>query len=180
MGCSSTTCEQVLHLLEESRVPLILDADAISVLAGHTEAIAAAQCPVILTPHPGEFAQLFGMKVEEVQDDRLGLVRMAAANLKATVVLKGAGTLVAAPGYPTAVNMTGNPGMATGGSGDVLAGIIAGLAGQGIPPYEAVCAAVWLHGRAGDLAAAEKAQAALIAPDLIEKLPEAFRDVSCR
>lgn len=180
MTRSATTCEQVLHLLAESRVPLVLDADAISVLADHTDAIKAAQCPVVLTPHPGEFARLFGMKVDEVQDDRVGLVRMAATSLNAIVVLKGAGTLVAAPGRPAAVNMTGNPGMATGGSGDVLTGIIAGLMAQGIPPYEAACAAVWLHGRAGDLAAAEKSQATLIAADLIEKLPEAFRDLSCR
>jgi NAD(P)H-hydrate epimerase len=95
-------------------------------------------------------------------------------------VLKGAGTLVAAPGLQAAVNLTGNPGMASGGSGDVLSGIIAGLAAQGISPFEAACAAVWLHGRAGDLAAAEKSQSSLMAGDIIEKLPDAFRDVSCR
>jgi NAD(P)H-hydrate epimerase len=149
-------------------------------MAGHTGAIADAECPVILTPHPGEFAALFGLKAEDVQEDRLGMAKMASAKLDATIVLKGAGTIIAAPEYPTAVNLTGNPGMASGGSGDVLSGIIAGLAGQGIPPFEAACAAVWLHGRSGDLAAAEKSQASIIAPDLIEKLPEAFRDLSCR
>ncbi len=176
MGRTAATREQVLHLLETSTVPLILDADAITDAA----AIAAAKCPVVLTPHPGEFAALFGLKVEDVQEDRFGMATMAAAKLDCIVVLKGAGTVVAAPGHPLAVNLTGNPGMATGGSGDVLAGMIAGLAGQGIAPFEAACAAVWLHGRAGDLAAAEKSQASLIAPDLIEKLPEAFRAVSCR
>lgn len=180
MGRSATTREQVLQLLETSHVPLILDADAVTVLADHIEAVMSAQCPVILTPHPGEFAALFGLKVEDVQEDRFGMAKMAAAKLGVTIVLKGAGTVVAHPESPSAINLTGNPGMATGGSGDVLAGLIAGLAGQGIDPFEAACAAVWLHGRAGDLAAAEKSQATLIAPDLIEKLSEALRDVSCR
>ena len=180
MGRSATTCEQVLQLLEHATGPLILDADAITVLADHIAAVAAAKGPLVLTPHPGEFAALFGLKVKDVQEDRFGMAKMAADKLGAVIVLKGAGTVVAAPGRPVAINLTGNPGMATGGSGDVLSGILAGLAGQGIPPYEAACAAVWLHGRAGDLAAAEKSQAAVIAPDLIEKLPDAFRDISCR
>ncbi len=180
MGRSATTREQVLQLLESSKGPVILDADAVTVLADHIDAISSAQCPVILTPHPGEFAALFGLKVDDVQEDRSGMVRMAADRLGATVVLKGAGTLVAAPEQPVAVNLTGNPGMASGGSGDVLSGMIASLAGQGIAPFGAACAAVWLHGRAGDLAAAEKAQASVIATDLIEKIPDAFRDISCR
>lgn len=180
LGYNDTSRRQVLTLLKESRVPLILDADAINVLTGNTDAIAAAECPVILTPHPGEFAKLFGIKSEEVQDDRLGLVKMAAAHLNATIVLKGAGTVVATPQAPLAVNMTGNPGMATGGSGDVLAGLLAGLIAQGLPPFEAACAAVWMHGRAGDLATAEKAQATFTAPDFLDKLPEVFRELSCR
>jgi NAD(P)H-hydrate epimerase len=180
MGRSAATCEQVLHLLETSAVPLVLDADAVTMLAGHVEAIVSSKCPLVLTPHPGEFAALFGLKVEEVQEDRFGMAKMAAARLGAIIVLKGAGTIVVAPGVPMAINLTGNPGMASGGSGDVLAGIIVSLAGQRIPLFEAVCAGVWLHGRAGDLAAAEKSQASIIATDLIEKLPEAFRDVSCR
>ena len=180
MGRSATTREKILQLLESSTAPLVLDADAITVLAEHTDAIGAAKCSVILTPHPGEFAALLGLKVEDVQADRLGMAKMASTKWNCVVVLKGAGTIVAAPGYSLAVNLTGNPGMASGGSGDVLAGILAGLLGQGIPPYEAACAAVWLHGRAGDIAAAEKSQASMIAADLIEKLPEAFREVSCR
>lgn len=180
MGRAATTREQVLQLLETSKVPVVLDADAVTVLADHIDAISSAQCPVILTPHPGEFAMLFGLKVDDVQEDRFGMARMAADKLGTIVVLKGAGTLVAAPGLPMAVNLTGNPGMASGGSGDVLAGIVASLAGQGVAPFEAACAGVWLHGRAGDLAAAEKSQASMLATDLVEKLPEAFRAVSCR
>ena len=180
MGRTATTREQILQLLETSTVPVVLDADAVSVLTDHIEEVSNAKCPVIMTPHPGEFAALFGLKVEDVQEDRFGMVRMAADKLGATVVLKGAGTLVATPGVPMAVNMTGNPGMAAGGSGDVLAGLIAGLVAQGITPFEAACAGVWLHGKAGDLAAADKSQASMTATDLIEKLPEAWRDISCR
>lgn len=180
MGRTATTREDTLHLLKIAKVPLVLDADAITVLSNHIDAIHDAQCPVVLTPHPGEFATLFGLKVEEVQEDRIAMARMASTRLGATIVLKGAGTVVATPGRPLAINMTGNPGMASGGSGDVLAGILAGLMAQGIEPFEASCAAVWLHGRAGDLAAAEKAQACITAMDLIEKLPDAFRDISCR
>ncbi len=180
MGRTATTHEQVIHLLETSTVPLVLDADAITVLADQFDVLAQAQCPVVLTPHPGEFAALFGLKVDEVQEDRVGMARMAATRLNAVVVLKGAGTIAAAPDGRVAINMTGNPGMASGGSGDVLAGILVGLIGQGMDPFAAACAAVWLHGYAGDLAAAEKSQASIIATDLIEKLPEAFRAVSCR
>ncbi len=180
MGRGANTREQVLHLLQESKVPLVLDADAITVLSDDIEAVSSAACPVVLTPHPGEFAALFGLKPEEVQEDRLGMARMAAARLKATVVLKGAGTVVASRDRRLGINMTGNPGMATGGSGDVLAGMIAALVGQGMDTFEAACAGVWLHGHAGDLAAAEKSQASMIVSDLIEKLPEAFRAVSCR
>ena len=180
MGRTATTREQILQLLETSTVPLVLDADAVSVLSDHLEAVVSAKGPVILTPHPGEFAALFGLKSEEVQEDRFALARMAADRLGATVVLKGAGTVVAAPGKPLAITMTGNPGMASGGSGDVLAGMLAGLAGQGMAPFEAACAAVWLHGHAGDLAAAEKAQASIMASDLIDRIPEALRTVSCR
>jgi len=180
LGRTDSARNQILQLLETSRVPLVLDADAIAVLADHTDAIAAAQCPVVLTPHPGEFGMLFGLKVEDVQTDRLGMARMAAAKLNAVMVLKGAGTIVAAPGQVSAINMTGNPGMASGGSGDVLAGMVGSFAGQGIGLFEAACAAVWIHGRAGDLAAAEKSQAGLIAPDLIDKIPDAFREISCR
>jgi len=181
MGRSATTREQVFHLLETSRVPVILDADAISVLADQIEVIMNASCPVVLTPHPGEFARLFGLKVEDVQEDRFGMARMASDRLGAVIVLKGAGTVVAAPGNPLAVNLTGNPGMATGGCGDVLAGLIAGLtAAQHIDPFEAACAGVWLHGRAGDLVAAAQSQASLLATDLIEKLPDAIRAISCR
>lgn len=180
MGRTANTREQILHLLETAGAPLVLDADAVTVLADDPDALSAAACPLVLTPHPGEFAALFGLKVDEVQEDRVAMTIMAASRLGATVVLKGAGTVIASPDGRVAMNMTGNPGMASGGSGDVLAGMIAGLAGQGIAPFEAACAAVWLHGRAGDLAAAEQSQLTVIATDLIVRLPDAIREVSCR
>lgn len=180
MGATKATQEMVLNQLAHAETPLILDADAITVLVNQTEKISSATRPIILTPHPGEFATLFGLRVSDVQEDRVGLVKMAAERLGATIILKGAGTLVASPGQPVAINLTGNPGMATGGSGDVLAGLLAGLLAQGFSVYPAACAAVWLHGRAGDLAAAEKSQHTVLPSDLIEKLPDAFRELSCR
>ena len=171
MGRTAATREQVLQLLETSTVPLILDADAITDAA----AIAAAKCPVVLTPHPGEFAALFGLKVEDVQEDRFGMAKMASAKLGCVVVLKGAGTLVAAPGVPMAVNPTGNPGMATAGSGDVLTGLITGLLAQGYAPAQAATLGVYLHGLAGDLAARKNGQEAMIAGDLTEQMGRAFR-----
>jgi ADP-dependent NAD(P)H-hydrate dehydratase / NAD(P)H-hydrate epimerase len=179
-GRSEATRSQVLALLKHSQAPLVLDADAITVLAGDTSAIAAATCPVVLTPHPGELATLLGIKSDEVQEDRPAIARMAAKSLRAVVVLKGAGTLIASPDAPLVVNLNGNPGMASGGTGDILAGLVAGLIAQGLPVFGAACAAVWLHGRAGDLAAAEKAQACMIATDLLDKLPDAFRELSAR
>ena len=156
------------QLLKTCPVPLVLDADALCV---SPEKIAAANCPVVLTPHPGEFERLFGEPVT----DRWGQTRAASDQTGKTVVLKGAGTVVADPKYKMGVNMTGNPGMATGGSGDVLAGIIAALLGQEIEPFEAAITGVHLHGLAGDIAAENMTQESMIATDIILALPDAFR-----
>ncbi len=160
----------VERLLVECTVPLVLDADALSV---SPETIAAAKSPVVLTPHPGEFATLFGTTVKQIQADRWTAAREAAKRTGKVIVLKGARTVVAAPGKKLAINGTGNPGMAKGGSGDVLAGLLTGLLGQGIEPLQAAKTAVWLHGKAGDIAAAKKTEAAMIATDLID----AFRSL---
>ena len=181
MGRTPETKETVLRLLaEETDVPLVLDADAIAVLAEESEAIAAAARPVAITPHPGEFALLLGIEREAVQEDRLGMARMAAEKLRCVVVLKGAGTIVAAPERPLAVNLTGNPGMAAGGMGDILTGLLGGLAARRLPLFAAACAAVWLHGRAGDLAAAATSQETLSPLDLLGRLADAFREIACR
>ncbi|HAL93014.1 MAG TPA: hypothetical protein DCM68_08340 [Verrucomicrobia bacterium] len=170
----------VARLLRETPCPLVLDADAISVLEGKPEAIRPCAQPVILTPHPGELAKLLGVDVSQIQKDRPAAAREAAERTGAVVVLKGAGTLVAKTGHPTWINLTGNPGMACGGSGDVFAGLLAGLLAQGIPPYEAAAVAAWLHGTAGDIAAMRMTQYALKAGDIVHALPEAFRSASAR
>ena len=130
---------------------------------------------VILTPHPGEAARLLGATVADVQADRLCAARLLAERSGAIVVLKGAGTLVATPSGEVHLNLTGNPGMATGGTGDVLAGMIAGLWAQGVSPLDAARLGVYLHGVAGDLAAWQGSEASLAAGDLGCFVGPAFR-----
>jgi len=180
LGRSEERAREVADYLHEPGAPLLLDADGLAVLGEQVDVIRAAQREVVLTPHPGEFARLFGISVEGLQADRVALARMAAVRLGAVVVLKGARTIVAGPDGRTMVNATGNPGMATAGMGDVLSGLLGGLLAQGLSSFEAACAAVWLHGHAGDLAAARGAEISLCAGDVIEQLPEAFRAVSPR
>lgn len=170
----------VEDLLRRFNGPLVVDADAISVFAGCARELRRDRGSLILTPHPGELALLMGTDAQAIQRDRFAAARAAMDATAATVVLKGAGTVVGQTGLPLAVNLTGNPGMATGGAGDVLAGVVAGLLAQGLKPYDASRAAVYLHGRAGDLVALRKSQAGLVAGDLVEELPFAFRDVTLR
>ena len=170
----------VQRLLAECPVPLILDADALFVLGTDVNALAGARHRAVMTPHPGEMAGLLGCSVAEVQADRLAAAGRVAACAQAVVVLKGAGTVVAEPGAVTQINLTGNPGMASGGAGDVLAGLLAGLRAQGFSGYDAARAAVYLHGRAGDLAAWRHCQISLTAGDLVNELPFAFRDLTLR
>lgn len=167
-------------ILREATKPLVVDADAISVFVRQPHWFAKAEAPVVLTPHPGELARLLGCEVEEIQADRCKAAQRAADATGAVVVLKGAGTVVAAKGKPLCVNCTGNPGMATGGSGDVLAGLLVGLLAQGLDPFDAARAAVFLHGRAGDFAALRRSEPGMIASDIIEEIPFAFREVSLR
>lgn len=159
-------------------VPLVLDADALNMLADAGgqggDAFAAwprRASPVVLTPHPGEMARLCGLPTREVQRDRIGLAQRFAQERGVTLALKGARTVVATPDGAAYVNMTGNPGMATGGSGDVLAGIIGGLLAQGLSAEQAVAAGVHWHGEAGDRAAAARPTvASLTAGDIVEAL----------
>ncbi len=160
--------ELIEQFLKQCTVPLVLDAGALCI---EPPAIAQATCPVILTPHPGEFERIFGVPVT----DRWKQARAASDLVQQTVVLKGAGTIVADPKHKMGINMSGNPGMATGGSGDVLAGILTALLCRYETPFEAATTAVHLHGLAGDIAAETMTQEALIATDIIEALPEAFQ-----
>lgn len=170
----------VKNVLRGCKVPLALDADALSVLEGQVGLLAKAECPLVITPHPGELSRLISRDTAAIQKDRCGAARAAAKASGAVVVLKGAGTIVAQEGKPLGINLTGNPGMAKGGSGDVLAGLLGGLLAQGLKPYDAARAAVYIHGHAGDMAAWRKSQAGINAGDLIEEIPYVFRDLALR
>ena len=177
LGVSDDTAELVKEILLNITVPCILDADGLNVLAGKTEVFNALKTELILTPHPGEMSSLTGRTIEQVQNDRLGTTLTKASQWNSVVVLKGAGTVVAGPDNKLFINSTGNPGMAAGGSGDVLTGLLAGLVAQKMPALYAATSGVYLHGLAGDLAAAQKGQASLLAGDLLEYLPEAIKTV---
>ncbi len=168
----------VAAVIRESRKTVVLDADALNAISSDLYVLKERKAEVIITPHPGEMARLAGISVKEVQDDRIGVAVAFAAKWGVITVLKGSGTVTASPDGRVFVNSSGNPGMATGGSGDVLAGIIASLAGQGVNSTEAAAAGAYLHGLAGDLAALEKGQHAMIAGDIIESLPKAIQKIS--
>jgi NAD(P)H-hydrate epimerase len=155
--------------------PMAVDADALTALADHLDALRGAPAPRVLTPHPGEMARLLGGTVADVQRDRVGVARAFATTHGVHLVLKGARTLIASPDGRVLVNPTGNAGMASGGTGDVLTGILGACLARGIDVAHAAPAAVYLHGLAGDVAAERMGEEALIASDVIEALGEAFR-----
>jgi ADP-dependent NAD(P)H-hydrate dehydratase len=155
--------------------PVVLDADGLNVLAPVKDQLPDRTGPVVLTPHPGEFARMLGIPTAEVQADRERLAVEFSRRHKSVLLLKGHRTVVT-DGQRVYRNDTGNPGMATGGSGDVLTGLIAALVGQGLSAFDAAALGAWAHGRAGDLAAAELGQVALTATDLLDYLPGALSD----
>ena len=152
--------------------PLVVDADALYAFCGQTEILAERKVPAVLTPHPGELAALLECGADEINADRLGVARLAAEAWQAVVVLKGARTVIAAPGGEAWINPTGNEGMATGGCGDVLTGVIAALLGQGMAPVPAAVAGVYLHGLAGDIVA-ETGRIGMAAGDIVAALATA-------
>ena len=162
------------RLLAEAALPAVLDADALNALAEAPQMLRDAGAPVILTPHPGEMARLARLSTGQVQDDRIGVARRFADEYRATVVLKGARTVIADVTGAVAVNPTGNPGMATGGSGDVLAGLCAALVAQGLTPGSAACSAVYVHGLAGDRVRARRGQMGMVATDLLDGIAEVW------
>jgi NAD(P)H-hydrate epimerase len=164
--------DYVIHKVEK---PVLLDADALNVFADDVASFLSCSARLVLTPHPGEMGRLLGMPTAQVQEDRRAAVTRAARESGAVVVLKGAGTLVASDAFGVSLNLTGNPGMARGGSGDVLAGLLAGLLAQGIEPYHAACCAVYLHGLAGDYAAMQETVMTMTPTDLIACLSRAVR-----
>lgn len=173
MGQSEEARNLVRWVVEAVRVPTVLDADALNLLAGQTEVLGHLRRPVVLTPHPGEFARLAGRTVAEIQADRESHALALARADHLVVVLKGAGTIVT-DGALLYVNTTGNPGMATGGAGDILGGVIAALIGQKLPAFEAAQLGVYVHGLAGDIARDQNGEVGMIAGDIVDALPDAF------
>jgi len=158
-------------------IPLVLDADGINNLVGEISLLQKYRSPLLITPHPGEMSRLLENTVEEVQKDRIESTISLAKVAGAIAVLKGAGTIIADKEGNSWINSTGNPGMASGGTGDVLTGIIGGLLVQGFSPLLAAQMGVYLHGLAGDLAAQKRGETSLIAGDVLENLPDAIRRV---
>lgn len=167
LGRSRDILKIVMAVLSNAQCPVIVDADGINALEGHIDVLGQASCPVILTPHEGEFIRLGG----DLSDGRYVAAKKMAARTGATVLLKGHRTLVVGKDA-SYLNTTGNPGMATGGSGDVLAGILLAFLGQGLAPAEAAAAAAWVHGAVGDFCAAASGQYAMTPTDMIANLSE--------
>jgi NAD(P)H-hydrate epimerase len=172
------TAEFVRTVVNKYKTPIVLDADGLNAFDGAAEKLNGKGRALVITPHPGEMARLTGLSIPEVQRDRIGIARSFAREHAIIVVLKGHRTLIAQPDGEVWVNTTGNPGMATGGTGDVLTGMVAGMIAQNPQRVtEAVTAAVHLHGLAGDIACESMGEQSLVATDLINALPEAFQRV---
>ena len=170
VGQDEATRALVTHIARTAAIPLVLDADGLNLVAG-TDVLRQRRAPTIVTPHPGEMARLLGTDTTEVQQDRVGAARELAATQQVVVVLKGAHTIVAAPDGGAAISPTGNPGMASGGTGDVLAGVIGALTAQRLAAFDAAVLGVFAHGAAGDTVAARRGEVGLAAGDIIEELP---------
>ena len=178
-GVAEETVKLFHGLVESVLLPMIIDADGVNAFAGEAEKLRSDNAEIIITPHPGEMARLLGVETSDVQADRIGVARKLATDNGIIVVLKGYRTVVAEPGGAVYVNMSGNPGMATAGSGDVLTGMIAGLAAQrDISPLEAALLGVFAHGLAGDIAADALGETSLIAGDIMDAIPAAFAELA--
>jgi len=173
LGKDRNTIEGLRALLERVRIPLILDADALNIIASEPGLLDLVPKDTVITPHPGEFDRLFSFKGSSYE--RLQEARKQAIEHELVIVLKGAWSAVIAPDGQCRFNTTGNPGMATGGSGDVLSGLIVSFLAQGLNAFDAACAACFLHGQAGDLAAEEEGEASLVAGDIIRYIGKAWK-----
>ena len=170
LGQSEGTLAVVRAVLEKAECPVVVDADGINVLSAHRDLLRGRKLPTILTPHDGEFARLGGV----IGEDRMAAAAALAEELGCTVLLKGHETCIT-DGTDGFLNPTGNPGMAVGGSGDVLAGVITALLGAGLPPLEAAACGAWLHGAAGDRCAAELGQYGMLPTDMLSALPRLMK-----
>ena len=174
MGQDKSTQNFIRDFIAVCPKPMVIDADALNALAKDPRPLRQNPMPKVLTPHPGEMARLTGKSVKAVEADRKGIALGFAKKYNCVVLLKGHRTVVASPDGKVYVNTTGNAGMATAGSGDVLTGMIAALLGQGVEAFEAARTGAYLHGKSGDLAAKIKSKAGMIACDIIDAIPGTF------
>lgn len=163
------------NILNESRIHGVIDADGLNILSGDVGLLKKAKCTMVVTPHPGEMARLIGKDIKSIQCDRIGCARSFSEKYGTVTVLKGANTIVAAPHGEIFINTTGNPGMAKGGTGDILTGMIASFIAQGFEPFDASKAGVYIHGLAGDMTAHDIGEYGFISRDLIEYIPYAIK-----
>lgn len=175
LGCSENTRRLTEFVIRNASCPIILDADGINSLAGNIDVLKERNGELIITPHPLEFSRISGLTTNEIAADRIGAARAFAEKYGITVLLKGANTVIASPGGEVIVNTTGNSGLAKGGSGDVLTGIIAAFAAQGIDPFTAAASGAYCHGLAADILAERLPPQSMLARDVIEALPEVYR-----
>lgn len=178
LGQSDDLRRFIKWVVESVELPTVLDADGLNALVGQTDLLRGLKRPFVLTPHPGEFSRLSGLTIVEIQKDRKRHAsEFAALADPLVVVLKGEGTVVT-DGRRVYVNTSGNPGMATGGVGDALTGVIAALIGQRLPAFEASQLGVYAHGLAGDIARDQNGEIGMIAGDVVDALPDAFQHIS--
>jgi NAD(P)H-hydrate epimerase len=175
LSLQEETVNLVKELAAAIKIPLLIDGDGLTAIAGSPEILSRRRAATILTPHLGEMARLTGMPAAEISRDKITVLRKTAEKLKSTIILKGAHSLVGASDGNIYINLSGNAGMATAGSGDVLTGCIAAMYGMGLKPDEAARKGVFLHGYAGDLAAAKKGADGITAKDIMEYLPQALK-----
>jgi NAD(P)H-hydrate epimerase len=175
LSTEGDTPSAVRELVREVRKPIVLDADGLNAMVGHTRLLEERSAPLVLTPHPGEMARMIEDDTTRVQSDRVAVAADAAERWGAVVVLKGAGTVIAEPGGSVRINTTGNPGMSTAGMGDVLTGCIASFIAQGVGPFDAASLGAYYHGHAADLVSALDGMIGMTAGDVIRHLPLALR-----
>lgn len=173
-----STQQLVRKLIIALRKPIVLDADGINAIEGKAQLLRSAKAPIVITPHPGEMSRLVALSRNEISKAKERVAKDFANKYNVVCVLKGHRTVVAGPGGKNYVNTTGNPGMAKGGTGDVLTGMIAAFIGQGMRPFDAARLGVYLHGFAGDLAAKEKGETSMLASDLLNNIPDAIKKLS--
>lgn len=179
LGCGLSVCDDtkalVKSFVENCTAPMVLDADALNCIAENPEILKKRKSDIIITPHPGEMGRLCGIPAKEVNADRVDVALSFAKKYGVITVLKGSGTIIASPNGQALLNTTGNSGMATGGSGDVLAGMTAGLLAQGKSAFDCAAAAVYLHGMAGDFAAEKLGKISMLPSDIIDYIAQAFK-----